>query len=54
VKLFDFLCRKCSRREERYVERPEQPQECVCGGEMVKLPPATRTNFKFADKRYAG
>jgi hypothetical protein len=51
VKAFDYLCRKCSYREERWVRRHDEPQECRCGGEMVKLPPATPTTFKFADKR---
>lgn len=51
MKIYDFRCKQCSRREERFVTQPEQPQECVCGGEMVKLPPATKTTFRFADKR---
>jgi hypothetical protein len=51
MKIFDYLCRRCSHREERYVLRPEEPQTCKCGGEMVKLPPPTRNNFHFADKR---
>jgi len=51
MKLFDYLCKRCSHREERYVRRPEEPQQCKCGADMVKLPPATASYWKFADKR---
>jgi hypothetical protein len=51
MKFYDFICRKCSILEERCVRRPEEPQHCACGSVMHKLPPATRTTFRFADKR---
>jgi hypothetical protein len=51
MRIYDYLCRRCSHREERYVRRPEEPQKCECGADMVKLPPATKTTFRFADKR---
>jgi len=51
VKFFDFVCRKCSKREERCIRRPEERQYCKCGGIMEKLPPATPTTFRFADGR---
>ena len=51
MKIYDFKCVACSRREERAVKRHDDPVKCKCGEPMVKLPPATRTFWKFADKR---
>lgn len=51
MKVYDYICRKCRHREERFVTRPEEPQQCKCGGDMLKMPPATKTTFRFADKK---
>ena len=57
LQVFDYVCVECGKREERFV-RPEERdnQECIHAVErmavpMVRLPPATKTNFRFADQR---
>jgi hypothetical protein len=51
VKVYDFKCIRCPIIEERFVKQHDDAQECRCGAPMVKLPPATPTTFRFADKR---
>jgi hypothetical protein len=48
---FDFKCTRCPVREERWVPRHNEPQTCRCGEPMAKLPPPTKTTFRFADKQ---
>jgi hypothetical protein len=51
------MCVECGKREERFVRDDEiDSQECIHAVErmavpMVRLPPATKTNFHFADVR---
>jgi hypothetical protein len=52
---FDYKCRTCHSVEPRLVRREERDaQECECGSKMDKLPPATRTTFRFADSKLKG
>jgi putative FmdB family regulatory protein len=53
VKVYDYLCKTCQKREERWVKTPEDVVACSrCGSvHMTRLPPATKTTFRFADKR---
>jgi hypothetical protein len=49
---FDYKCRTCSFLEPRLVRKDEKDsQVCKCGSEMIRLPPATRTTFRFADTK---
>lgn len=46
IKVFDYKCLACGLEEERYVKQEEmEEQKCECGGEMKRLPAATRTNW---------
>jgi hypothetical protein len=51
VKLFDFTCLFCRRKEERAVKQHDEIVRCQCGEIMLKLPPATKSFYKFADQR---
>lgn len=53
MKIYDYLCRACQHREERYVHTPDERVTCSrCGSEHItRLPPATKTFWRFADKR---
>ena len=53
---FTYRCPSCGHEEDRFVRRAEMDtQSCdkhdVQLGPMVKLPPATRTHFRFHDKK---
>ena len=51
---FDYKCIGCTDLpQHRMVRRTEMDsQVCTeCGSDMVKLPPATRTTFRFADTK---
>lgn len=46
--IFDFICTKCGKTEERLVSRSElDSQKCACGedSDMVKSDNISRTNF---------
>lgn len=46
--IFDFICTKCGKTEERLVNRSElDSQKCSCGedSKMVKSDSISRTNF---------
>ncbi len=49
-----YRCHDCGAEQERMVERREADfqlcGECNSMGNMIRLPSATRTTFKFADK----
>lgn len=51
---FDYKCKACTALpEHRMVKRINMDSQVCeeCGGDMVKLPPATRTTFRFADTK---
>ena len=53
-KVYDYRCTGCSHYEtDKLVSAPEKLTfRCPkCDAPMVHLPPSTRTNFKFADRR---
>lgn len=52
---FDYKCPQCGHREPRFVRRSEMDEQ-TCGKHLglvplTRLPPATRTTFRFADSR---
>lgn len=52
--VFDFRCVSCAHYEtDKLVSKGAvETQRCPkCDSPLVPLPPATRTNFKFADSR---
>lgn len=51
MKVYDYTCPSCAKREERWVKRHDDTVKCACGSVMLKLPPATKTTWHFADKR---
>jgi len=57
LRVYDYICPECRKREERFVRNDEiDSQECIHAVErmavpMVRLPPATKTTFRFADKQ---
>jgi hypothetical protein len=59
MKVYDYKCQLCGHTEERYVQdwEAEQTQWHRCPGRdgevqaMVRLPPGTRTHFRFADTK---
>lgn len=54
LKVYEYRCPDCRRTEERLVRSEEMDnQECShCpSSKTYRLPPATRTNFAFADRR---
>ena len=51
---FDYRCTQCGYEDTRYVQRNMQDfqiHQPECGGRMKKLPPNTRTTFRFADTK---
>lgn len=60
---FDYLCPDCEHRETRFVRKSEMddqqcpnyvapnPEKPCFSMVMTRLPPATRTTFRFADKK---
>lgn len=50
---FDYKCTECALPpQHRMVKREVMDEQvCECAADMVKLPPATRTTFRFADKK---
>jgi DNA-directed RNA polymerase subunit RPC12/RpoP len=56
LRVYDYMCVECGKREERFVRDDEiDSQECIHAVErmavpMVRLPPATKTTWHFAEK----
>lgn len=59
MKVYDYLCPDCGCREERFVRAEEMDEQfctvpephCLAATPMVRLPPPTKTTFRFCDKR---
>jgi len=48
----DFKCIGCGFSEERFIKKSQvEDQLCACNGRMKKQLAATKTHFRFADKR---
>jgi putative FmdB family regulatory protein len=54
LKIYDFKCRDCGHVEEVMLNYACADDTLMCpacwGGNMARMPSATRTTFKFADK----
>lgn len=48
---FTYRCPECGHEEDRFVKKSEMDSQTHCGVPMVRLPPATRTTFRFADTK---
>jgi len=49
---FTYRCVTDGLTEDRFVKREVMDdQKCNCGSSMVKLPPATRTTYRYADSK---
>jgi predicted nucleic acid-binding Zn ribbon protein len=49
---YDYKCQWCNITQNRFIDKKEKDnQTCKrCNAPMLKLPPATKTTFKFNDK----
>jgi DNA-directed RNA polymerase subunit RPC12/RpoP len=52
-KVFNYRCPKCGDEVEKLTTVPNMDkQRCLsCNTKLLRLPPATRTHFRFADTK---
>jgi predicted DCC family thiol-disulfide oxidoreductase YuxK len=48
---FDYKCPLCLKKEERMVKRADMDVQYCCGVPLIRLHPAPKTTFRYADKK---
>lgn len=52
---FDYKCLQSGEIVSKFIKKIDMnDQTCRCGAPMVKLPPGTKTHFRFADTKLKG